>query len=627
VDSVTDPAEETRASEPRAPGSPTPEGPLEASGPALGAQAATSPGEEDLVGDRFRMIDIGMVAVMATCVVFAVFRFAVQVRSGHATPWWANAAGAVAILLLYAFYRGDRRSRSSAAVHGIAAIATIALLVPCAYGMESSKWWLALVGFSVLLMGRRREGILWSSVTLVLVPTAAILGPRISVQNAAGELPSERAMAGFVFVAALLGITWAFIRVARARARALAETAASLQRANLVKSRFLAHMSHEVRTPLHGVIAMTDLALHGEASLDVRQQVESAQQSARLLLLLLNNILDVARGESDAIELDTRPFSVHDALTEVLRPLAAQARAKGLELSARAELDVVSTRRGDRVRFAQIVLNLVGNALKFTKRGRIDVRLRQAPGGDSSRLVLDVMDTGTGIPKEKLESIFEPFEQVSPSDATVEAGAGLGLAIVRDLARRMGGGVRVESELGKGSRFSVELLLPPADGAVETGDLELLPASEPLSQRGESPSGRSLHILLVEDNLVNQKVLVAMLGHLGHEATVAGDGLRAWELVQEHKFDMLLTDIEMPGIDGLELARRVRGREAATKATHMPILGATAHVGAEEQHRLLAAGIDAHLGKPFTLAELIAALARARRAAAQKSAPESARDS
>jgi two-component system CheB/CheR fusion protein len=554
-----------------------------------------------------------MTAVFVACVVFAVLRLSVQLATGRATPWWGNALSAGGLAALYLFYRGNRASRSSIAVHGTAAIATIALLVPCAYGMTSSKWWLSLVGFSVLLMGRRREATFWSVVTLILVPLAAVLEPHIAIANAVGEPASERAMAGFVFVALLLGVTRAFTRVARQRARELSETAASLARANLVKSRFLAHMSHEVRTPLHGVIAMTDMALEGDASPEVRQQVEAAQQSARILLSLLNNVLDVARGESDAIELDPRPFLIHETMTEILRPLAAQARGRGLDFVARSDPGIAQRRIGDRVRFTQIVLNLVGNALKFTKAGRIEVRLRAIGGsqgnGNGELLALEVADTGPGIPRERLGAIFEPFEQASASDAAVEAGAGLGLAIVKDLARRMQGSVRVESELGRGSKFIVELDLPRGE-ASEPGPADLLPVSAPPPHRAEMVSTSALHVLLCEDNPVNQKVLLAMLKHLGHRATVANDGLIAWEILQHQSFDLVLTDIEMPGLDGLELARRVRAREVEIRGARVPILGATAHVGAEEQHRLIAAGMDAHLGKPFTLADLTAALGR-----------------
>jgi signal transduction histidine kinase len=577
----------------------------------------TEPGgglREDVVGDRARLIGIGIAAVFTACVVFAAMRLVVEVITGRATPWWGNAAGAVAVGLLYLWYRGGRASRSSGAVHGTAAIATITLLIPTAYGMTSSKWWLALVGFAVLLMGRRREAAVWTVATLVLLPLAALLEPRIAVANAAGEPTTERAAAAFAFGAILLGITWGFRRVAAQRARDLTETAASLTRANLVKSNFLAHMSHEVRTPLHGVIAMTDMALEGEASPAVHEQVETAQQSALLLLSLLNNILDVARAESDAIELDPRPFPLHEVLSGVLRPLAAQARGKGLDFVARSESGIVEQRVGDRVRFSQIVLNLVGNALKFTKTGRIEVRLRAAAQpGDADRLALEVADTGAGVPKDRLEAIFEPFAQGAASDANVQGGAGLGLAIVRDLARRMGGGVRVDSEQGRGSKFTVDLRLPRVEGATDPGPVELLTGGPASIPREKPASTTALHVLVCEDNPVNQKVLVAMLSRLGHKATVAGDGLAAWELVQRQSFDLLLTDVEMPGIDGLELARRVRAREVERRASRMPILGATAHVGEEEQHRLLGAGMDAHLGKPFTLTDLGSALGRVTR--------------
>jgi signal transduction histidine kinase len=568
---------------------------------------------EDVVGDRARLLGIGIATVFIACGVFAALRLGVQLATGRATPWWADAAGAVALGVLYAWYRRSRESRSSLAVHGTAAIAMIILLIPSAYGMTSSKWWLALVGFSVLLMGRKREAVVWTIATLLLLPLAALLEPHVSVANAAGEPAAERAMAGFVFAAVLLGETWAFRRVAQRRARELTETAASLARANLVKSRFLAHMSHEVRTPLHGVIAMTDMALEGEASPVVRQQIQTAQQSARLLLSLLNNILDVARAESDAIQLDLRPFPLHDALTDVLRPLAAQARGKGLAFTARSDAGIAVLRVGDRVRFMQIVLNLVGNALKFTSAGRIEVRLRLLPGA-GDRLSLEVADTGAGIPGNRLEVIFEPFAQAYAADASLQAGAGLGLAIVRDLAERMGGSVRVESQVGRGSMFAVDLLLPRAEEASEPGPADLLPPVAPPKRREDAPAAKALRVLVCEDNPVNQRVLLAMLARLGHETTVASDGLAAWEVLQNQSFDLLLTDIEMPGLDGLELARRVRAREAERAGgSRLPIVGATAHVGAEEQHRLLGAGMDAHLGKPFTLSDLTAALARVSR--------------
>jgi signal transduction histidine kinase len=565
---------------------------------------------QDIVGDRTRLVGIGMAAVFSACVVFALARLGVTLLTGHPTPWWGNAAGAAAIAALYLWYRVDPPTRSSVGVHGTALVATIALVIPAAYGMTSSKWWLALVGFSVTLMARRREALVWIPITVVLLPGVAVIEPYIQVANAAGESAVERALAGLSFVVLLMGLTLAFRRVADRRARELGETAASLARANAVKSRFLAHMSHEVRTPLHGVIAMTDLAMEGVTSPVVRQQIETAQQSARILLGLLNNVLEVARAESDALHLEQRPFSLHAALRDVLRPLAAQAEARGVKLVAHADAGLAEARLGDRVRLMQIALNLASNALKFTRRGTIDVHLRAVTGADD-RLELVVADTGVGIPADKLESIFEPFEQAHESDSQVQAGAGLGLAIVRELVHKMNGRVRVESEPGRGSTFVAEihLALDPAQPVV-VGPEDLLAGAASKISVPTPRAVRSLSILACEDNSVNQLVLRVMLERLGHTVRVVEDGLLAWEALQRERFDVLLTDIEMPGLDGLELTRRVREREGAVGGGRLPIIGATAHAGEEEQHRMLDAGLDAHLPKPFVLADVAAVLER-----------------
>lgn len=566
--------------------------------------------KDDLVGDRDRLLGIGMTAVFGACAVFAVLRLVVQSTSGHATPWWGNAGGAVAIGLLRWWVRRAPSARSTFGVHGTALTATLALLVPAAYGMTSSKWWLVLVPFSVLLMGRRKEAAVWATVTLVLLPLTAILEPRLTLAGSYGEPPLERALSAFFFLVLVLGITWAFRRVADQRAVALAETAASLDRANRVRGRFLAHMSHELRTPLHGVIAMTDLAMKGAASEEVYEQVATAQQSARVLLELLNNILDVTRAEADAIELDASPFDLHAILADVLRPFEMRARAKGLELVARSEPEVVERRVGDRVRVAQIVMNLVSNALKFTREGSIEVAASEV-AGDPDRVRICVRDTGRGISDDAVARIFEPFAQVGGSDEVADKGAGLGLAIVRELARRMDGAVEVASEVGRGATFTVVVRLPREPGASACGPTELLGARSPSVRAPAAPAPeRRLTVLVCEDDATSLRVASLMLKKLGHDIVACEDGLAAWSLLADRSFDVLLTDIEMPGIDGIELTRRLRALESEEGRARMPIIAATAHVGEDEFHRLLAAGVDVHVPKPFTLANLAKAIDR-----------------
>jgi signal transduction histidine kinase/CheY-like chemotaxis protein len=572
------------------------------------ASAASS---EDIVADRDTLLRIGMSAVFVACVVFGALRLGAQLSSGRVAPWWGNLGGAALLPLLYAWYRTDRVGRSSGAVHGTALIATVALTIPAAYGMTSSKWWLSLVGFSVMLMGRRAEALVWTAVTLVLVPLVALTEGSITVAGAIGEPPVERTMAGLFFVAILLAITWAFRRAAEDRARELARTAEALGRANEVKSRFLAHMSHEIRTPLHGVIAMTDLALQDVETDPARAQIATAAQSARTLLGLLTNVLDVTRAESEALVLDPRPFHLHAALTDVLRPLEAQAHAKGLSFVARADAAIVAARVGDRIRVGQIVMNLVSNALKFTKKGGITVRLAAA---SADRVRLTVSDTGPGIPADRFTDIFEPFTQVSASDQRVLGGAGLGLAIVRELVVLMDGRVDVTSSLGKGATFTAELELP-CDKDEAPGPLDLLlalPDAEgaKTSPTHPDPEPEGLEVLVCEDNVVNQTVLLAMLRRKGHRVTMTEDGLAAWEVLQTRTFDLVITDVEMPGLTGIELAQRIRVDEAKRDGARVPIIGATAHVGDNEQHQLLDAGMDAHLGKPFTLRELSLVIAR-----------------
>jgi signal transduction histidine kinase len=564
----------------------------------------------DLVGDRRRLIGIGMVAVFSACTLFGAARLAVTLTSGRPTPWWANGAGALAIGLLWAWYRRDPGPRSAWTAGATAAVATAVLIAPVAYGMPSTVWWLSLVGFAMVLLGRRKEATAWGIGIPLVVAAAVFAEPFVQVAGGAGEPPLERALARVAFTVLLVGMAAGFRKVANERAE-------ELERANAARGRFLAHVSHEIRTPLHGVLSMTELALRAPIPPEARQQVETAHDSARVLLGLLNNILDITRAESDAVVLESAPFDLHAALGEVLRPLAAQARERGVSFSATADPGIPSRRRGDRFRVSQVALNLAGNAVKFTPSGRVEVRLLRVSGrrgGDE--VALRVVDTGPGIEPGLRESLFRPFSQGEA--ARSRGGSGLGLAIVRELVRRMDGGVAVESEPGKGSTFTATMRL--AVEGPEAGGEDLLRAGEerrgasgvPDPGEGGPGAGARLRILVCEDDPVNRKVVSAMLRKLRHDAQVVTTAEEAWEALLDGDYDLLLTDIELPGMNGDELARRVRARERERGLPRMPIVAGTAHVGKDEGGRLRAAGVDAHLTKPFSIPELAGALEDAR---------------
>ena len=564
----------------------------------LGAAGAT----QDNIASRQQLIRIGMGAVALACGVFAISRAWISHATGLLTPWWANLGAGLAVGLLFLWYRGAAERRSSVAVHGSAAIASVALLIPAAYGMPSSKWWLSIVGFSVLLMGRRNEAWVWAPLTLLLVPLTAVIEPSIQIPGAAGEPVLERALAGACYVGILLGVTAAFRRVASRRTAELAAAALSLERAARVRNRFLARMSHELRTPLHAVLSMTELALQHSPGREAREPIETARQSASNLLGLLNDLLDVTRAEADATVLNLGPFALHAALSELLHGSAAEARSRQLLFEAWADPGIVEARIGDRTRVSQIVLNLVGNALKFTAKGSVRVLLQSVPSS-TRRIRCTVQDTGRGIAPEKLATVFEPFEQASTSDSELQRGAGLGLAIVRELTRLMGGSVSVTSQLGRGSTFVVELDLPPVDASDPAGPVNLLATrvSAPVVKALALPV---LQILVCEDDPAGLRALCALLRLRGHQVTPTRDARQAIELLSETRYDLLITDIEMPGIDGLELVQHIRERERTSVSARLPIVVATAHAGEDDAQLLYAAGADAHVTKPFSLDSL-----------------------
>lgn len=373
--------------------------------------------------------------------------------------------------------------------------------------------------------------------------------------------------------------------------------------ANQAKSEFLAVMSHEIRTPLNGVLGMTELLATTRLDDHQRRLVEAARLSGRHLLALVNDVLDLAKIEANEVRLEAVRVDPRQLAEEAAAPFVGTAAAKGLRLAVHVDDDVPSQAWCDPLRLRQVLVNLLGNAVKFTHAGAVELRISRTPpvdtDGDGERLRFEVVDTGIGIHPDALPHIFGAFTQADSSTARHYGGTGLGLAICARLVCLMGGHLRADSQPDKGSRFHFALAIVPDTVATEPGALEPLAeaASHPAAEAPRLPS-----VLVVEDSEINLEVARAMLGHHGVTPRVARDGLEALRLVEDEAFDLIFMDCMMPGIDGYETVRRLRRLEALLgRQPGSTIFALTANVGDSDVRRCLAAGMDDFLSKPVTL--------------------------
>lgn len=523
--------------------------------------------------------------------------FALKARPSERWHQWA-----VALILLDGVSWGlagvmlippdDRETATviSASLIGVAAVATFTLH---ANWIANAAYCMPMILITALTLLSRGDSFgLYSGAALLVFITGLMLVARRAQRH----------------IHELLWRRFLMDRIVSDKEEALREA----ERQNIIKSQFVATMSHELRTPLHGILGLTRMLLDKVPDAAHRKKLGLVERSGEHLLSIINHILDFSRIDAGHLNIEVHVFDLDAVLDDVVSLTSVSAQSKGLVLRRRIQLPRPCWVTGDAPKVRQVLLNLVGNAIKFTESGTVEVRVSRQ--GRDGPIVAEVEDSGIGIGQEDLQHIFDPYKQADNAVGRAVGGTGLGLTISREISRAMGGDIVCTSQVGRGSVFRFTVPLPSSPAPILTGTTAGTPTWESLSlELGEELMSLKGHVLLAEDNDVNALIVETQLKRLGLTVEQARDGQEAFDrLVREDapRPDLVLMDCQMPRMDGFETTRRLREHEQLHQLDRLPVVALTASAMAEDSERCLRAGMDAHLPKPFHDNQLTAVLAR-----------------